>query len=305
MIGEFLTFRPDSPLRYPGGKSGVDHLLRHYRPIDCREYREPFCGGASLGFELAFVFERSWWNDRHSGLIAFYTALRDRPEEFIAACRAIEPARPDDPMTPRGPRGGAPKNARLKAVFESLKNGGPDVDEALRYLFVNRCVYGSGRVNYDLPSRLTFGSPDGWAPIVTTNRLEEAAAALQDVRLTCRDYDALFEEPGDDVWIFADPPYVRNTELSRTSQQYQHGFSEQDHHEFAETVKNCQHNVAITYDDCPLVRSLFQASDFWIEELQWAYAGTTSAEKTIGRELLIMNYEPPVLDAVDGSCVAS
>ncbi len=52
--------------------------------------------------------------------------------------------------------------------------------------------------------------------------------------------------------------------------------------------------MAITYDDCPLVRSLFPTSDFCIEELQWAYAGTTSTEKKIGRELLIMNYEPPV-----------
>ena len=80
-----------SPLRYCGGKSKVAHLLRYYRPLGCREYREPFCGGASLFFEVGFKFEQAWLNDLHPGLIAFFTALRDRPEEFIAACRAIEP----------------------------------------------------------------------------------------------------------------------------------------------------------------------------------------------------------------------
>jgi DNA adenine methylase len=304
-LSEHLKFSPDSVLRYPGGKGVVRSLLRHYRPLAARHLREPFCGGASVFFEVSFMFETAWLNDLHAGLMALYTALRDRPTEFIAACRAIEPARPDDPMTPPGPRGGAPKNARLKSIFDSLKNGGPDGDEALRYLFVNRCVYGSGRVNYDLPSRLTFGSSEGWTPIVTSNRLEEAAAALQGVRLTRGDYHSLLEEPGEDVWIFADPPYFCNTELSRTSQQYQHSFRLEDHAEFAEAVRNCRHHVAITYDDCPLVRKLFPTSEYWIEPLQWAYAGTTSAEKKIGRELLVMNYKPPVWDAIHGSGVAS
>lgn len=255
------------------------------------EFREPFIGGGSMMLEMVFLFERTWINDMHPGLMAVYAALRDRPGEFIGKCRAIPPARPGDPMTPPGVRGGAPKNARLKAVFDSLKLN-DEADQALRYYVVNRMVYGSGRVNYDIPSRLSFGSSDNWT-IVETDALEQAAAALQGVRLTCGDYRPLFEEKGDDVWIFADPPYVRNTALSRTSQQYQHGFSEQGHYDFAEAVKKCRHNVAITYDDCPLVRGLFPASDFWIEELQWTYAGTTSAEKRIGRELLIMNYEPP------------
>jgi DNA adenine methylase len=293
---EHLRFRSSSLLRYPGSKTRIAPLLRHYRPLGCRTYREPFCGGAGLFFEVGSTFETVWLNDLHRGLIEFYTALRDRPRDFIAACRAIDPARPDDLLTGFGPRGGARKNARLMAKFDAMKLD-PECDQALRYFFINRCVFGSGRVNYDLPSRLSFGSSTNWASVVTTTRLEEAAAAFPGVRLTCGDYHALFEEPGDDVWIFADPPYVRNTELPRTSQQYQHGFGEQDHHEFAEAIKKCRHNVAITYDDCPLVRSLFPASDFWIEPLAWKYVGTTSSEKRTGSELLIMNYEPPVWDA--------
>src|SRR5689334_20689772 len=111
----------EPPLRYCGGKSGVAYLLRHYRPDGVKELREPFVGGGSLFFEVGFTCERAWLNDMHDGLIDFYQALRDRPHEFISQCRAIPPARRDDPLTEPGPRGGAPKNARLKAIFDQLK----------------------------------------------------------------------------------------------------------------------------------------------------------------------------------------
>jgi DNA adenine methylase len=287
----YPRFRVSSPFRYPGGKDGVVDILRHYRPMNVKELREPFCGGGSFAFETRFVFERIWLNDIHPGLISVYEALRDRPDEFIRKCRDIPPARPDDPMTGRGVRGGAPKNARLSAMFDELKLN-EECDQALRYFFINRTVH-NGRVNYSIPSRLYFSNPAGWN-ITVTDALEKAAATLQGVRLTCGDYSALLEEPGEDVFIYCDSPYVVNSNLSRTARLYQHNFTANDHCRFADAVRNCKHKVMVSYDDDQdgVVRKLFPASDYWIEELEWAYAGTTSAEKKIGRELLIMNYEP-------------
>lgn len=286
-------FRTAPVLRYPGGKADVVGLLRHYRPEGVKELREPFVGGGSFFFEVGFTCARAWLNDMHDGLMAVYAALRDRPEEFIAKCRAIAPAQPDDRMTGRGVRGGAPKNARLKAIFDQLKLD-ESADQALRYFFINRTNFGSGRVNYDIPSRQCFGSSAGWT-IAAIDRLEQAASALQGVRLTCGDYLPLFEEPGDDVLIFADPPYVVNSRLSASSQLYQHSFTEGDHYAFAEAVRNCRHKVMVTYDEDEhgLVRSLFPAEDYLVEELGWRYAGSTLGEKKLGRELLICNYEPP------------
>jgi site-specific DNA-adenine methylase len=150
-------FTTKSSLSYCGGKARIVELLRHYRPETMRELREPFVGGGSFYFEVGFTCERAWLNDMHDGLMAFYEALRDRPEEFIAKCRAIAPARLDDPMTGRGPHGGEPKNARLKGVFDLLKSD-ETCDQALRYFFINRTNFGSGRVNYDIPNRQCFGS---------------------------------------------------------------------------------------------------------------------------------------------------
>ncbi len=89
--------------------------------------------------------------------MAVYEALRDRPEEFIYRCRTIEPATDDEPQTPAGPRGGQPKNARMQAIFDSFKLN-EEMDQALRYYFLNRVIHGSGRVNYDIPSRLPQGA---------------------------------------------------------------------------------------------------------------------------------------------------
>lgn len=309
-----------SIFRYPGGKTkpAIQNWIISHAPAGCREYREAFVGGGGVFFglydgeegglcEKPRRFETVWLNDKHEGLIAVYTALRDRPEQFIAACREIQPPQPCDPMTPEGERGGEPKNARLSAKFDELKLN-TECDQALRYYFVNRTVHGSGRVNYDIPSRLYFSNPDGWN-ITATNRLEQASRALRGAKITCGDYEDVLSTPGRDVWIYLDPPYVVNGNLTPSSQLYQHSFGTQDHRRFANAVSRCEHKVCVSYDadKDDFVRVLFEDPKFRIVEGSWKYAGTTEGKKKSGRELLIMNYDPPggrltihTLEVIDG-----
>jgi DNA adenine methylase len=267
-----------------------------------REYREPFVGGGGVFFKARFNhgLERFWLNDKHQGLMEVYRALVERPEEFARLCRQIEPARSDDEMTEVGPRGGKPVNKRLYDEFHRVAfEGDPSkCDQAYRYFFVNRTVHGSGQVNYDIPSRLFFSNPEGWN-VTAGDQLEGAARALAGVKVTCGDYSSLFEAPGEDVWIYADPPYVVNSGLHPTSQLYQHSFTMEDHRRFAETVKRCKHKVTISYDDDGdgLVRELFPGSEgFFVVESGWSYCGTTSGRKENGKELLICwNYRPETI----------
>lgn len=285
-----------SIFRYPGGKSksAIQKWILAHKPYGTKEYREPFVGGGGIFFGLnADAVEHRWINDKHTGLVEVYRALRDRPADFIQRCKAIAPPLPDDAQTQEGPRGGKPTNSRLKLVFESLCLN-KDCDQALRYYFVNRTVHGSGRVNYDIPSRLYFSNPDGWN-IVEGDTLQQAAAHIDGTQITDGDYSHLFTASGDDVWIYADPPYVVNGNLTPSSQLYQHGFGEADHRRFAEVVAACEHKVCVSYDDDTdgFVRSLFPADRFHIIEATWKYAGTTNEKKEDGKELLILNYEPP------------
>lgn len=282
-----------SLLRYPGGKTkkSVKQKLFNKFPKKHAEFREAFVGGGGVFFDVFTPIR--WINDVDPDLISVYLALRDRPEEFIAKCREIEPEKPGEPLTSARPGGKPMYNARLKEHFDRLL-ADPKADPALKYFFVNRTVW-AGRVNYDIESRLYFSNPSGWN-ILKTNRLEEAAKHLKDVTITVGTYHAILESIGDDVLIYCDPPYYVNTNLDRNSQLYKFGFTKEDHIEFRDAVKACKHKVIISYDDDDegFIRGLF--SDFNIYAENWTYCGTSSADgqaktKKTGKELIITNYD--------------
>lgn len=275
-----------SLFRYPGGKSKAQAKILTRAPSYYVEYREPFVGGGGIFFGIEGLGVNRWINDMHSGLIEVYKALRDRPKEFIRMCKAVPAQKPGEAeiSTSTGKR----YNKRLYDLFESIKLD-EDCDQAFRYFFVNRTVW-MGRVNYDIPSRLYYSVPEGWN-IVKTDRLEQAATYLIGTHITRGDYLSSLEAPGKDVWIYCDPPYVVNTEMTKQDKQYQYSFTLEDHEAFVEAVKECKHKVCISYDDCDLVREWFKGGDFVIHEEEWKYSGTTLSKKKTGKELVITNYE--------------
>lgn len=293
-----------SPLRYPGGKTKAEvrRKILACAPLRVTEYREAFVGGGGIFFGIDDYFQvfnkpkSKWINDLDTDLISVYLALRDNPSEFIAKCKAVLPMQPgEDEVFPTPNSSGQKVNRRLKEQFDRCI-ADTTIDPAFSYFFVNRTNW-AGRVDYTRPSRLYFSNAQGW-DIVSTDRLERAAKCLANTKITNGDYSVLLTEPGENVWVYLDPPYVKDTKLSHNSKLYRHSFAIEDHQLFAQRVKECKHKVCISYDDDDdgIVRSLFPVSDgFFIKELAWAYCGTSSANgqsktKKIGRELIITNY---------------
>jgi DNA adenine methylase len=271
--------------RYPGGKSKVQKKILARAPKHFAEYREPFVGGGGIFFGIDSIGTRRWINDMHPGLIAVYESLRDRSVEFIQMCKDVPAHQPGEKEVAKN--AGRKYNERLGKIFNKVKLD-DECDQAFRYFFVNRTVW-MGRVNYDIPSRLFYSVPEGW-DIVKTDRMEQAATHLIGTVITCGSYAKLLEAPGEDVWIYCDPPYVVNTEMTKQDQQYQHNFTLEDHEDFVDAVKDCEHKVCISYDDCDLVREWFEDSQFTIQEEEWKYSGTNLAKKKTGQELIITNY---------------
>jgi DNA adenine methylase len=180
----------------------------------------------------------------------------------------------------------------LKAVFDQFAKD-ENMDLALRYYFLHRTTFGG------LPSRIHSGAvhhsnPEGWN-IVKTDLLWQAAGLLWNVNITAGDYLSLLQAPGDDVWVYCDPPYYVNTRLPKGSQVYAHVFSEEQHVLFAEHVKACPHKVLVTYDgEEPFIRGLYSESRFRIYTENVVYV-LRSGDKMNARELLITNYDPPSL----------
>lgn len=290
-----------SPFRYPGGKSKVQDVILKYMPSVVEEYREPFCGGGGIFFGLSpSLVKKRWINDKNPGLMEVYRAFRDRPEEFIERCRKIEPPREgEEEVSTRG--SGKPYNKRLGEVFDRFKDDW-GMDQALRYFFLNRTVW-AGRVNYDpaFKSRLYYSNPGGWRIVEREGYLESVAAHVSGTEITSLEYQHVMCAGGDGVWIYLDPPYVVDTNLSPKSKLYQFGFEKNDHDKFVEHCLDSKHKLCISYDDHEDVRRRFSDSRFHIYEASWTYSGTQvrSGEKlnadgkevkVKGKELIITNY---------------
>jgi DNA adenine methylase len=257
-------------LRYPGGKARFRPAIMKLAPQHYGEYREPFVGGGGIFFSIPQRIRR-WINDKDSALIEVYKALRDRPAQFIEACRQIRPLADGE-----GP-------GRLKALFHQFV-AEEAIDPAVRYYFLNRTSWGG------IPHRLhrspTFSTPGKWS-VIMTERLWEAAGVLQGVTITAGDYLPLLQTGGTDVWIYCDPPYFVNNVLPKGSQLYEKNLTHEQHATFAAQVKSCPHKVLISYDDHPFIRDLYADPVFHVfvtDRFRYPLHG-----KRV-QELLITNY---------------
>ncbi|MFP4058219.1 MAG: DNA adenine methylase [Candidatus Brocadiia bacterium] len=284
-----------SPLRYPGGKSRVARRLCRYIPPH-RDYREPFVGGGAIFFRKPKA-RRSWLNDLHPGLYALWRTLRDQFDDFADLCRAQNA---DD----------------LEATFQywidrrdlmTARGNDHLLERAVQFYFINRTVW-SGRVVYDPArrSRLYFSNPRGWANLEKKlEHLRRCSRKLQRARITCLPFEKCLARATPETFVYADPPYYRDSLDTPTSKLYEGHFAIEQHHLLRDLLAQSPAQAMVSYDDRPEVRKLYPRDDGWrVVQLSWTYCGRyakTRAQrarnekerKVAGSELLILNYPPP------------
>ena len=285
-----------SPLRYPGGKSRVALRLLPFMPEGHAEYREPFIGGAGI-FLRKPKAQRNWINDLHPGLYAFWRALRDHFEAFAELCRA----QPTDD---------------LRATFQHwidrrdlMEARGDEalVERAVQFYFINRTVW-YGRVVYDpgRESRLYFSNPDGWGKLdKKLKHLQRCSRKLQGVTITCSPFEECVTNASADDFIYADPPYYRDSLDHPCSRLYGGHFAVKQHTVLRDLLAASPAKVMVSYDDRDEVRELYSDEGKWrIYDLEWKYCGRRAMtnhqieakvkeKKVTGSELLILNYQRP------------
>lgn len=259
-----------SPLRYPGGKSKALSLLLP-EIGDCKEFREPFVGGASVSLEVA---ERSprpliWINDLNEDLIAFWRELQVYPEQLIETV--------SNSLTEFSNEG--------RDLYEGLKDFRSPFDEdlAVRFFILNRITF-SGLLECGGYSQEAFEKRFTQSSI---DRLK--AVNLDGFKITHGDYEPVVTAPGEDVVIFLDPPYAGNekSKLYGKKGDLHKGF---DHERLARVLKSCPHRWLMTYDDCPQVRELYEGSGLKTFELQYGMNNYKQKSAKKGCELLIKNW---------------
>ena len=250
-------------LRYPGSKTRVAKTLISLFP-SFDEYREPFCGGASIFFNLKP--KKAWLNDVNVELVNLLVKIKDNVNDILI----------EYDKYPKDQSG-------LKALFNEIKYKAEFSPS--EYYFINRTSFG-GRTNH-LPQRLSPSNVDQWQNS-SIKKLTAAAVALKNTKITLGDYQPLIDAPADNAFLLLDPPYYRNTELNNNDKLYFGNFTVEDHIRLANILKTCKHKFLMTYDNHPFITDLYK--DFNIMNFDFKYCLSPLKKKQIGRELIIRNY---------------
>lgn len=263
-----------TPLRYPGGKSRALPQILPLIPTDFTEFREPMVGGGSVFLRVKQLYpDRLYWiNDVNYELYCFWKVAQTRNAELVKAVMRIREQATDG-----------------RELFYSLleKYGtGDEFERAVRFFVLNRITF-SGTVDSGGYSEGAFHGR--FTPSAIRN-LARVASVLNGVRITCLDYAEVVDVPGEDVFLFLDPPYysVADSRLYGRRGELHLNF---DHERFAQTMRRCPHRWLITYDDCPQVRELFRGTYMLEWTLQYGMNNYKQGRALPGKELFIANYD--------------
>ena len=276
-------------LRYPGGKSRIIYYLfrKNMLPENIKEYREGFLGGGScaLAFSVMYPDVPVWVNDLYYNLFAFWTQLQKNPDPLINRLLELK----DEACRAEGVEELEKKHRALYADMRDLINtSDDDFDLATAFYVLNRSSFGG----FTEQNKNAFIRDSYKNTIFSQSKIKKLAnisEIIQPWRITNQDYRDLMEGPGEDVFVFLDPPYLIKDMLYGKDKEMHTSFC---HEAFVKACKDTPHNWMITYNEHPWLREQF--ADFHMENFEFRYSLAHRKEnKNKKEELLVMNYQLP------------
>lgn len=271
-----------SPLRYPGGKQKAIAQIAHYLPSTFKEFREPFVGGGSVFFHISGKHPKlpCWVNDLNSELYYFWDQVKSNLSEVIEQIRVIKRETSDG-----------------RSLFQDLASAQTSkmspLERAVRFFVLNRITF-SGTIESGGYSAASF---NGRFTESSIERLALLEGCFENTRVTNLDYNILLQEPGEDVFIFLDPPYLSKTHSKLYGRKGDlHSYF--DHTRFATQMATCPHKWLITYDDCEEVRNNFSFAHIYEWELQYGMNNYMQDKAKKGKELFIANYSVEIYEVL-------
>jgi len=262
-----------SPLRYPGGKSKAIDSISKLIP-EFNEFREPFVGGGSVFVYLKqkFPLKTFWVNDIYENLYHFWNECKDNPNGLIESILEFREKYSD---------GKELHKFLLSNIdnFDSLK-------KAAAFFVFNRITFSGtsesgGFSNAAFHKRFTPSSIE---------RVKSLSKILFGTKVTNFDYEEVISVPGEDVFLFLDPPYFSATKSALYGKNGNlHKMF--DHIRFADVMKNTSHKWLITYDDSDYIKDLFSFANIQPWDLTYGMRNVNKDSNQSGKELFISNYE--------------
>ena len=265
-----MALNPGIP--YIGGKSRlakwiISHFPENYKKMS---YVEPFGGG---GWVL-FAKERSRlevYNDKDEYLVNLFTVLRDHFPEFKRRAKRTLHSR-----------------SLYNRAKEQLKLGyfEDNIDKAIVFaISIVQAFSGKGGWGYRV-SPHGGGTVRWYSFLRKLNLLRERLITVQ---IECLDFrDVIKKYDTADTLFYLDPPYVQKEHY------YRIGFTEKDHRDLAEILKNIKGKFVLSYYPCELVEELYKDFNWQTKEVSKSSYGITEfsrmRSRPRGTELLIKNF---------------
>ena len=229
-------------LRYPGGKSRIIYYLfrKNMIPEGIKEYREGFLGGGScaLAYSTMYPDVPVWVNDLYYNLYTFWTELQKNPDSLInrllelkdEACRAQD----TDELEK--------KHRKLYGDMRHLIDTSDDKNDiATAFYVLNRSSFG-GFTEQNKNAFIRDSYKNTIFSQSKIRKLADISKIIQPWRITNLDYRELMTTPGEDVFVFLDPPYLIKDMLYGKNKEMHTGFS---HEDFVEACKTSPHKWQI------------------------------------------------------------
>ena len=277
------TFPLKTCLRYPGGKSKATKTLAPWYPSDFKEYREPFIGGGSVAFYTtqAYPDVPIWINDLYVPLYNFWVQLRDNGEELSEKLKEIKTKVSDFGSQDE-------KDSAHKELFNQTRveiNNQDGLDRAVSFFILNKCSFSGLTENSTFSvtaSRSNFS-------FVGIDKLKAYSKLMRDWKITNIDYSEVMNAPGENVFVFLDPPYDIKDFLYGKNREMHKSF---DHDLFAENVYKCPHKFMITYNVNERLEELYKDYElnYWKLRYSMAHRGDKGTDENVKTELLVTNY---------------
>ena len=277
------TFPLKTCLRYPGGKSKATKTLAPWYPENFKEYREPFIGGGSVAFYTTQAYPEVpiWINDLYVPLYNFWVQLRDNGEELSERLKEIKTKVSDFGSQDE-------KDSAHKELFNQTRveiNNQDGIDRAVSFFILNKCSFSGLTENSTFSvtaSRSNFS-------FVGIDKLKSYSKLMKDWKITNIDYSEVMNDPGEEVFVFLDPPYDIKDFLYGKDREMHKSF---DHDLFAENVHKCPHKFMITYNVNDKLLELYKDYElnYWKLRYSMAHRGDKGTDENVKTELLVTNY---------------
>lgn len=262
-----------SPLRYPGGKNRAVKVIAPLIPR-FKEFREPFLGGGSVfvNTKQQHPSKKYWINDIYKNLFLFWKYAQQNVEGLIGEILEF--------------RSNFKEGKDLHKFLIANMAKFSEVEKAAAFFVFNRITF-SGTCESGGFSEAAFNKRFTLSSI---DRVRALSSVLDNVQITNLDYQQIIEAPGDDVFLFLDPPYYSATKSALYGKNGDlHKIF--DHERFAQVLKDSKHKWLITYDDSDYVRGLFPFANIREWNLVYGMKNVNKFADKNGKELFISNFE--------------